>query len=568
MRYIALATDYDGTLAANGLVAREVLKSLERLRSSGRKLILVTGREIRHVKEVFPEYELFDSVVAENGAVVFNPRTEEAQLLCEAPSQKLIDELVARGVDTLSVGQAIVATWTPHEQTVLSTIRDLGLELEIIFNKGAVMILPTGVNKGTGLKVALSGLGLSPHNVVGLGDAENDHAFLQTCECSFAVSNALPAVKERTDGLTQAARGHGVAEVIDRLVANDLIDHSPARHLISIGTHEDKPVVIDPYDTGILICGISGGGKSKATLAILERLSKVGYQFCLIDPEGDYEGFSNAIVTGDSGRAPTIDEVLAILASPDRSAIVNLLDMRLEDRPDFFTQLLPRIQEMRTQFGRPHWLVIDEAHHLFPQEWQKMTRLVPEDLRALLMITVHPERIAAEIFPSVNVLIAVGEQVDVTLKAFGRQAGVRPPVLDLENLSLAKGEGLLWHVDKSAPKLIALDRAETDKVRHRRKYAEGRLPDDRSFYFTGADKKMNLRAHNLTLFAQMAEGVDDDTWMYHLRNKHYSKWFAEMIKDEDLAGEAVKVEQDSGLSPDESRRIICTAILDRYTAAA
>ena len=49
----------------------------------------------------------------------------------------------------------------------------------MIFNKGAVMILPSGVNKATGLAAALEELGLSPHNVVGVGDAENDHAFLE-----------------------------------------------------------------------------------------------------------------------------------------------------------------------------------------------------------------------------------------------------------------------------------------------------------------------------------------------------------------------------------------------------
>ena len=102
------------------------------------------------------------------------------------------------------------------------TIHDLGLELQIIFNKGAVMILPTGVNKATGLCAALEKLGISRHNVVGVGDAENDEAFLKMCEASAAVDNALEVVKKQVHVVTQGARGEGVTEIIDRLLADDL----------------------------------------------------------------------------------------------------------------------------------------------------------------------------------------------------------------------------------------------------------------------------------------------------------------------------------------------------------
>ena len=107
----------------------------------------------------------------------------------------------------IEVGDVIVATWEPHETTVLQTIRDLGLELQIIFNKGAVMILPTGVNKATGLRAALTKLGLSHHNTVGIGDAENDEAFLKLCDASAAVDNALDVVKRQVDLVMRRARG-------------------------------------------------------------------------------------------------------------------------------------------------------------------------------------------------------------------------------------------------------------------------------------------------------------------------------------------------------------------------
>jgi hypothetical protein len=38
--------------------------------------------------------------------------------------------------------------------------------------------------------------------------------------------------------------------------------------------------------------------------------------------------------------------------------------------------------------------------------------------------------------------------------------------------------------------------------------------DHRSFFFRGRDGRMNLRAQNLIIFLQIAEGIDDDTWLF------------------------------------------------------
>lgn len=176
MRYHVIATGHDGTLAHHGRVSETTLDSLRRLRESGRRIVLVTGRELEDLKRVFPEEQVFDWIVAENGALIYSPSTKEIRLLAAAPPQEFIDELKRRRVAPMSVGHVIVATWEPHEETALEVIRDLGLEMQVIFNKGAVMILPSGINKATGLTAVLEDLGYSPHNTVGIGDAENDHA--------------------------------------------------------------------------------------------------------------------------------------------------------------------------------------------------------------------------------------------------------------------------------------------------------------------------------------------------------------------------------------------------------
>src|SRR5262245_9444436 len=247
MRYLALATDYDGTLAEDGRVSVATLESLKRLRESGRKLVLVTGRELDDLLRVFPDYAIFDRIVAENGALVFCPATREEHVLGEAPPAALLQRLSALDVSPLAVGRVIVATWLPHEKTVLEAIHALGLELQVIFNKGAVMVLPSGINKASGLRAALSELGLSSHNTVAVGDAENDHALLSECEIGVAVSNALPMLKERADWVTHGARGTGVRELIDELVSSDLREREPrlTRHALPLGSLGDgTPVTL------------------------------------------------------------------------------------------------------------------------------------------------------------------------------------------------------------------------------------------------------------------------------------------------------------------------------------
>ena len=227
MRYLALASDYDGTLATHGCVHPETVAAIKRLRNSKRKLILVTGRELDELLCVFPEIHLCDLVVAENGALLYNPATRKEKLLCSKPPEKFVQALRDRGVAPVSVGRAIVATWHPNETTVTQVIRELGLHLQVILNKNAVMILPDGVDKASGLVVGLNQLGISPHQTVAVGDAENDCALLSLSGFGVAVANALPMLKERADFVTTRDRGAGVVELIDHLIASDLSELSP-----------------------------------------------------------------------------------------------------------------------------------------------------------------------------------------------------------------------------------------------------------------------------------------------------------------------------------------------------
>jgi hydroxymethylpyrimidine pyrophosphatase-like HAD family hydrolase len=217
MKYEALAPDYDGTLAHDGVVDDATLDALRRARAAGIRLIMVTGRELTDLARTFPHLGLFDQVVVENGAVVYDPASDSVTTLAAAPPPRLLAVLAAQHVP-VSVGHSIVATVEPYEHQVLTAIHDLGLEWHVIFNKGSVMALPADITKATGLLRALHTLGISPEKTVGVGDAENDQAFLRACGLAVAVDNALPAVKEMAHFVTAGARGAGVAELVDRLL--------------------------------------------------------------------------------------------------------------------------------------------------------------------------------------------------------------------------------------------------------------------------------------------------------------------------------------------------------------
>ena len=80
-----IAFDYDGTLATDGVVDEKTIESLHCLRESGRKLVLVTGRIIEQLLHIFPQIGLCNLVVADNGAVLYDPQTREVTELADPP---------------------------------------------------------------------------------------------------------------------------------------------------------------------------------------------------------------------------------------------------------------------------------------------------------------------------------------------------------------------------------------------------------------------------------------------------------------------------------------------------
>jgi hydroxymethylpyrimidine pyrophosphatase-like HAD family hydrolase len=565
MQYHVLAVDYDGTLATDGRVDEATVETLRSVKKSGRKLVLVTGRVLPTLFEVFPHTGLFDLIVAENGALVFDPATEESSLLGSPPPQDFMNMLSERGVPPLEIGHVIVATWTPHETVVFEAIRDLRLELQIIFNKGAVMVLPSGINKAAGLSAALEKLGYSPHNTVGIGDAENDQAFLELCGVSAAVSNALDSVKQLVDWELTQARGAGVAEAIVQLLENDLEQFHlrPTEGALLGKDLDDQEVRVPLAGMRVLVTGDPAVGKSRFAQSVLEQLIAEGYQTCIVDPEGDYQGLESAIVLGTREQTPTVEEVLEVLSKPKESCVVSIFGAKADEQPELFNGLLRGLLEFRRKTGRPHWILIDEAHYPLPTSWQHGEDINIEQLGGVMFITAFLDRLHPDILLSANILLALSESPSRLINEYcnlikATPAPLAPPSDGQDH------QAAFWWRDRGDPFWLKRIEPKGEHLRHQRTYLDGEMDENMWFHFRGPENTLNIGVQNLRMFMQVGDGLDDETWLYHLRRGDYGNWFREVILDEELAALAKRLEKNRDLSPQDSREEISKFILGKY----
>ena len=279
---------------------------------------------------------------------------------------------------------------------------------------------------------------------------------------------------------------------------------------------------------------------------------------------------------GDVRQPPTVESVMDVLSAPGRNAVVNLLAVHIDQRPVFFTRLLSRLFELHAQTGRVHWIVVDETHHLLPENWEAASPAFRDWEPGLVMVTVHPKHVSPVAVRAVDLILATGREPKETLSTFA--AMLSSPAPATEHQQLQQGEVVAWWpgTDRPPARLKTLPPV-AERKRHARKYAEGELGVDKSFYFRGPRGRLNLRAQNLRFFLQEADGVDAKTWLFHLRRGDYSRWVREAIKDEGLAEEIAAVEAASK-SPEskaresteaaDSRAAVRAAVEARYTAPA
>lgn len=560
MFFRALAADYDGTLALHGAVDERTMRALQRLRATGRRIILVTGREMQELRHVMPELAVFDRVVAENGGVLYDPAAGLEQALAPGPPPALVQKLMERGVEPLSVGRTVLATWQPHGPTVLSAIAELGLDHQIIFNKGAVMVLPAGVNKATGLAAALRQLGLSAINVVAVGDAENDLAFLATSGCSAAVANALPSVRSACDLVMAKDHGDGIVELVERMLREDAALVPRDRRGVSLGIDAAGEAAWLTPQESLLIAGGSGSGKSRFATLLTERMIDRRFDVCILDSEGEYETLEGTVAIGDETQPGSVVEAVRLIAQ-GINVVLGTVAIDLEARRRLFERLVPRLLALRKSRGRPHWLVVDEAHHYLPSGMASTAGAIARGQGGLVLATVDPDWLARPVVDAVDYVLAFGSAApDVIARCAGASI-----VSSLDVPRFGPDQALLW--SRAAPTALRVVRIAAPRRVHRRhhgKYAAGDVGEAHSFYFGWSPDGRLHRACNLTEFVAKAATLPDAVFERHLRAGDFAAWFLHVIRDEELGRRAREISHDRSATIDDSRQRIEAAIRERY----
>lgn len=449
-----LAVDYDGTIAAGGRVADTTAAALARVRESGRRTALVTGRVLSELRRVCPGLDaMFDAVVAENGALLYLPATGEVRRLGEVPEPALLEALHQRGVE-FRLGASIIASQERFADGALAAIRETGIERTLVFNKGELMLLPGGVTKGTGFQTALAELELSHHNAVGVGDAENDHAFLSLCECAVAVADAIPALRRRADYVTRAPNGAGVTELVDEHVLNDLSALVPglARHRLALDDGAGPAAVqISAHQSRVLVVGPPASGKASLAGHLVARLAAARRSLCLLDPEGDYRvlaEMAGVVILGGRARQalPAAGELGRFLARPDGRLVLDLSALAMQDKVHYATEALAAVAAVQAANGLPHWLVVHSADHVLG-EGSSALRLLPMDTESVCLITRHPASLARDIRRRINAITST----DLAAFWAGLQAlGVAGPA-EADAEPLAPGQAIFAVVEHRPP---------------------------------------------------------------------------------------------------------------------
>ncbi|MDY7079664.1 MAG: HAD hydrolase family protein [Chloroflexota bacterium] len=388
-----LACDLDGTLAENGQIAAETWGMLRHVRSdaAGIAIIFVTSHTLDSYVAGGPYADLCEAIVAENGAVVYFPRRDTVTLPFGSLSSAVLRRLNCLDVP-LEQGQAIAATHVPHDEAILEALREAGGGAVVEYNQGAVMVLPPGATKGTGLRYALRELGYSPRNVVAYGDAENDRSLFEMVEFAVTASSAPPDVQSLADVVLPQVDGTSM-QVLQILMADLLAgcvpDYQPRpnRRILLGHRTSEASVYLDSFvlmNSSLGIFGASGDDEhwDKSWLAglLAEELLRQGYQVCVIDPKGDYRALGasphSLLLGGPETWLPSVADVADFCESGRVSLVLDLSVYTVAERAAYVLDLLSALRDLRARLGRPHWFLIDEIESFCPPEGGPLTDLL------------------------------------------------------------------------------------------------------------------------------------------------------------------------------------------------
>ncbi len=532
--YRAVAVDLDGAITSGGPPDHAVLNAIRAARDTGTRIVLVTGRILADLDAVMPGLvDEFDAVVAENGGVLAIDGVPTP--LADPVEPGLTQRLREQGVLVRS-GQVLLACDGSVAHLALDAVHDLQLDVQLVWNRESLMLLPGGVTKGTGVQAGFAALGISPHSAIGVGDAENDHTLLHACELGIAVANAVPALAEHADLVLAEPDGQGIGKFLSGPILQGTEIFHPRRWQLVLGTstEDGHTVTIPASQSTILITGDSGSGKSYVTGLLAEQMINLGYSVLLIDPEGDHAELGmlrNTLLVGDTGRLPSPQELLRIIEH-ERSVVLDLSVAKYDVTTymiDVHYQLLTR----REQTGLPHWFVVDEAHRPLGlscavHDW------------GYCLATYQPNGLNPQ-----------------TINSMGWH---------LRLLHEQRGQALLTSVHDGGRTIrVCLAARATDHVRHHHKYTDADLPVERGFHFRTDHGHTGVVATNLRQFVTAMKQCDPAVIRHHARHGDFSRWVRDVLRDPGLAGQLRNIEyRVAGSGVESIRAELLDVVSSRY----
>lgn len=566
----AVAIDYDGTLSDTDRPAADVLAALAETRAAGRCVILVTGRILSELRAVFPDVDRhFDLIVGENGGVLSSQGVER---VLAVPVAKELDDTLAERHVQFRRGLVLLACEGHDERAVLAQVRRLGLECQLIRNRGALMVLPPGVSKGSGLLEALAELDISRHNTIAMGDAENDHSLLDVSELGVAPANAVDALKAHADITLDLPNGAGVAAFLRAPVVSSVERVHPTRWRLELGTRPDgTPLWVPASQLNMLIVGGSGVGKSYVAGLVAERLILLGYSVLVVDPEGDHIGLGKlrgVSVLGGTAQLPPAQQLAALLTNRSGSVVVDLSSVPPAERAEYLRAAPRAVEGQRQASGLPHWVIVDEAHDALGRADRDPLFLEP-GLTGYCLATYRPDDLPAEALLGTDVLLALpgSDNLASTIDLVAA-ASVMSHSRTEELVRTARpGQAILVDRRRAGPPIV-FDLAERATAHHRHwhKYSLGGVAADRRFFFrSGPESLTGTTAGSVEELERVLRGCDEAVITHHSYGGDLSSWIAAVLRDAPLASAVSAIEADIAGGAGGGRERLLRTIHEHYS---
>jgi hydroxymethylpyrimidine pyrophosphatase-like HAD family hydrolase len=549
MKFGVLALDYDGTIARDGVLDPEVRSAIAEVRKHGISVVIVTGRILAELERAAGDLHFVDAVVGENGAVMWFANGHTRQL-AYSTSIKFLQELVRRGLE-FKAGQCVVELDAGAAPQVLSVIRELELPLVLLFNRGRLMVLPQAVSKGAGLREALATLRLSVHNAIAIGDAENDHDLLATCELGVAVSWGSLLLQEAADEVLKGDGPTAVAAYIRGAAKNlRLPPEKIGQHRLSLGTAEDgRELTLAIRGFSTLIAGDPRSGKSWVTGLMCEQLILQGYSVCVIDPEGDYrtlETLPGVVVFGGEDPPPELPDLARVLRHPDMSVVIDLSHAPYQGKMNYMKSLLPMLAAIRRNTGLPHRIVIDEAHYFLHEA--NVGELLDLTLGAYTLVTYRLADLHPDLRNAIECIIVKRttepHESQTLMTMLQAKGGCSTVMSNLASLGIDEAI-LLPGMQETGGQCLKfkLFPRLTSHVRHKAKYLDVQLLAEQAFWFTDDGETVAGPARTLKGFLALLGLAPPAVLAGHAQRGDFSRWIADVFHDHALASEIRKVEQ-------------------------